>query len=45
VDRLNAYQALLEIKARAEAFGVPLNDIGLAGFDLDALINPPKIAA
>jgi hypothetical protein len=42
VDGLNAYQALLEAKTQAEAFGVPLKDIGLGDFDLDGLINPPS---
>ena len=41
VDGLNAYQALLEVKTQAEAFGVSLNEIGLDGFNLDDLINPP----
>lgn len=41
VDGLNAYQALLEAKTQAEAFGVPLEDIGLGNFNLDDLINPP----
>ena len=41
VDGLNAYQALLEAKIQAEAFGVPLKEIGLADFNLDDLINPP----
>ncbi|MDS4021887.1 MAG: hypothetical protein RKR03_15515 [Candidatus Competibacter sp.] len=40
VDGLNAYQALLEARTQAEAFGVPLDEIGLDGFDLDDLINP-----
>ncbi len=45
VDGLNAYQALLEAKNQAEAFGVPLKDIGLSDFDIDDLINPPRKAA
>lgn len=40
VEGLNAYQALLEAKAQAEAFGVPLEEIGLSDFNLDDLINP-----
>ncbi len=42
VDGLNAYQALLEAKAQAEAFDVPLAEIGLGDFNLDDLINPPR---
>lgn len=45
VDGLNAYQALLEAKTQAEAFDVPLGDIGLDGFDIDALLNPQRKAA
>ena len=45
LDGLNAYQALLEAKTQAEAFGVPLEDIGLGDFDLDDLINPRRKAA
>ena len=45
VEGLNAYQALLEAKAQADALDVPLSDIGLEGVDLDALINPPRRAA
>lgn len=42
IEGLNAYQALLEVKSQAEAFGVPLEDIGLGDFRLDDLINPPE---
>ena len=42
VDSLNAYQALSEAKAQAEALGLPLNELGLADFDLDTLLNPPR---
>lgn len=45
VDGLNAYQALLEAKAQAEAFDVPLEEIGLGDFDIDSLINPQRKAA
>lgn len=45
VDGLNAYQALSEAKAQAEALGLPLNELGLADFDLDTLLNPPRHAA
>ncbi len=41
VEGLNAYQVLGEAVAQAEAFGVPLADIGLDGFDLDALLKTP----
>lgn len=41
LDGLNAYQALLEAKTQAEAFGIPLEEIGLGDFNLDDLINPP----
>lgn len=44
VDGLLAYQALSRIIGNAEAWGVPLEDIGLAGYDVDALINPRKAA-
>jgi len=42
IDGLNAYQALLEAKAQAEAFDVPLAEIGLGDFNLDDLLNPPR---
>jgi hypothetical protein len=45
VEGLNAYQALMEAKAQAEALDVPLADIGLDAVDLDTLINPPRQAA
>jgi hypothetical protein len=45
VDGLNAYQALLEAKTQAEAFDVPLEEIGLGDFDMDSLINPQRKAA
>lgn len=40
VDGLLAYQALSRIQGNAEAWGVPLEDIGLAGYDIEALLNP-----
>lgn len=40
VDGLNAYQALLEVQTQANVLGVPLSDVGLGGFDIDALLNP-----
>jgi hypothetical protein len=42
VEGLNAYQALLEAKTQAEAFDVPLAEIGLGDFNLDDLLNPPR---
>lgn len=44
-EGLLAYQALTRIKGQAEAWGVPLADIGLDGFDVDSLLNPPRKAA
>lgn len=41
VEGLNAYQALLEAKSQAEAFGVSLEEIGLSDFNIDELINLP----
>jgi len=40
-EGLLAYQALSRIKGEAESFGVPLDDIGLAGFDPDSLLKQP----
>lgn len=45
VDGLLAYQALSRIIGNAEAWGVPLEDIGLAGYDVDALLGKPDKAA
>ncbi len=46
LDALLAYRVLGEAKAQAEAFDVPLAEIGLDGFDLDALLRlPAKKAA
>lgn len=39
IEGLNTYQALSEAVAQAEAYGVPLEDIGLAGFDIDSLLT------
>jgi hypothetical protein len=44
-EGLLAYQALSRIKGQAEVWGVPLSDIGLAGFSVDSLLNPPRKAA
>lgn len=38
-DGLLAYAALTRIKGNAEAWGVPLDEIGLADYDLDTLLN------
>ena len=40
-DGLLAYQALSRIVCNAKAYGVSLADIGLEGYDLDALLNVP----
>lgn len=45
MDGLLAYQALARIKGNAVAWGVPLADIGLDGYDVDALLNKPRKAA
>lgn len=44
-EGLLAYQALDRIKAEAQAFGVPLDDIGLDDFDPDVLLHKPRKAA
>ncbi len=44
-DGLLAYQALTRIKGNAVAWGVALADIGLDGYDVDALLNKPRKAA
>ncbi len=44
-DGLLAYHALTRIKGNAVAWGVPLGDIGLADYDVDALLNGPRKAA
>lgn len=38
-EGLLAYQALSRIKSSADAYDVPLAEIGLDGFDLDALLR------
>jgi hypothetical protein len=38
-DALQAYAALLALRNEAIAFDIPLADIGLADFDLDALLG------
>ena len=40
-DGLLAYQALSRIKGEALAFGLPLDDIGLADFEPDSLLVVP----
>ena len=44
-DGLLAYQVLTRIKNQALAFGLDLQDIGLAGFDPDTLLHKPRKAA
>lgn len=44
VDGLLAYAALSRIQGNASAWGVPLEDIGLAGYDVDALLKSPASA-
>ena len=44
-DGLFAYAVLSRIKNNAAALGVPLDAIGLAGFDLDALLRKPRQVA
>ena len=44
-EGLLAYQALVRIKGEAEAFGVPLDEIGLDGFDPDSLLQAPRKVA
>ncbi|QFY89167.1 hypothetical protein D5125_06545 [Magnetovirga frankeli] len=45
IEGLNAYQALEEVLSQAEICGIPLEEIGMDGFDIDSLINPNKKAA
>lgn len=45
IEGLNPYQALLEVKSQAELAGVPLEEIGLADFDIDSILNPKRSAA
>ncbi len=45
MDALQAYAALLALKNEAEAFDVPMSEIGLAGFDIDNLLHKPRKAA
>ena len=44
-EGLFAYAVLTRIKNNAAALGVPLEAIGLAGLDLDALLHKPRQAA
>ena len=44
-DALLAWAVLSRIKANALAFGVPLTDIGLDGFDPDRLLKKPATQA
>ena len=44
-DGLFAYAVLSRIKNNATALGVPLDAIGLAGFDPDVLLRKPRQVA
>lgn len=44
-DGVFAYAVLNRLKGNAQALGVPLEAIGLAGFNVDSLLNPPRKAA
>jgi hypothetical protein len=44
VEGLNAYQALEEVKSQADICGIPLEEIGMANFDMDKMLNPDKAA-
>lgn len=39
MEGLLAYEALLTAKNEAEVLGVPLSEIGLEGYDIDALLQ------
>ncbi|ATE60160.1 hypothetical protein CCZ27_09555 [Thauera sinica] len=43
-DALLAYQVLSRLAANANAYGVPLADIGLAGYDIEGLLRTPFTA-
>lgn len=45
VEGLNAYQALNEVLSQAAICGIPLEEIGMSDFDVDAILNPKKKAA
>ena len=45
-EGLLAYQALSRIQSNAKAYGIPLSDIGLEGYDIEqAFLNPKRQAA
>ncbi len=44
-DGLFAYALLNRLRNNAQAMGVPLGAIGLEGFNVDALLSPPRKAA
>jgi hypothetical protein len=44
-DGLFAYAVLNRLRSNAKALGVPLDAIGLADFNPDALLAPPRKAA
>lgn len=45
VEVLNPHQALNEIRLQAAIAGVALEEIGLADFDIDSILNPKRSAA
>ena len=45
LDGLQAYAALQALKNEAQAFDVPMSEIGLSGFDIDALLHKPRKVA
>jgi hypothetical protein len=44
-EGLFSYAVLDRLKANAQAFGVPLAEIGLAGFNPDTLLQVPRRVA
>lgn len=44
-DGLFAYSVLNRLRGNASALGVPLDAIGLDGFDVDSLLSRPRQAA
>lgn len=42
-EGLNPWQTLNAIKNEAETWGVPLSELGLEGYDIDALLQKPAV--